>query len=385
MDVVIATCFFILIAAFITSTVAFIAKKPFECQGVVSRVCRAVIYVRMLKCPTEHAEPLGFLLSPTRLMVGDDDIRELRGAAVAHGLLVVGVGLALLGSAFLHKYLTKTSSVLISLGSMPVRLYLLLSEYLCTGAAIGAMAMLVTTHKHRSYDYAIGITAYIILLVELIGLGVLATACGKLFKATAWLTGEQENLLPSPLNEPRAKQHDGTFLGALTQPCVAWTPALGMDRKKIKWVADAFDGFHRESCLCYVAQFGATVLLASLAAITGNADTCSVIAGLIVAVPLAVPASMYNGLPMLRHIDNIFEVALLLLEFLTAAVRLCATVSASSSVIIVADHIAASMVFAVSLKFVANLAVYVRDFHRHQQDIRQHRLRHTAGPVPDLG
>ena len=440
-DVVVIVCGLTLVGVFGTCLAAYFTGATFTCQGVVARLCRGIGYLRLLGCPRDRMEPLEFLLSPTRLMVGRDDLRELRGCAVMHVALMLGSGAALLCAAYVHKHLKDTSSVNMSLGRMPVRLWALLVEYLWLGSAEGAFAVLVIVSNDS--DYAVGTVALTALAGLLIWLAFVATIRTRVFDSEGMGAGSGDQssgggdrsgslaslspfssyslspgsgaptrldgsashfLLPAAEYESGGgglgrgavgggvgggavrgggDRGDSGWLTAFTTPTLRWRADPGVDPRKVKWVADLFDGYHRRSCLQYVSQFAAMLLLGGLAA--WNAHSCTLKAVLVVFVPLMMTPVLFNGAPMVRPVDNLFEISFLAAEFSFAFVRLLGVATESDALVEASDHVAAILIYAVFVKFLVDLAIHVAHYRKGKAEWRGLMIQQAPLLVSDLG
>ena len=251
-----------------------------------ARVARNMVYLSMMDCPRSGVEEVGFVLSPTRLSFGGDDLREVRGAVVGNLALLALVVALVVGVAAL-----RGGCFLVSLAGMPLALPVLLLELLWMPVVQGGFAFVMYSESEAAGGAAVLTCA----LLFLVGTGLLTR------KAKAQCTFVHN------------KREKG--LVWFVTAAGSWESTDG-PRPSVDVLASVFDGFHPAHCLYFVVQLVSMTGLAALAA--WNPKTivfCGVRAGMLTILPIVWAAVLLKDLPYLRPIENAVEILITLCEF----------------------------------------------------------------------
>ena len=251
-----------------------------------ARMARNMVYLSMMDCPRSGVEEVGFVLSPTRLSFGGDDLREVRGAVVGNLALLALVVALVVGVAAL-----RGGCFLVSLAGMPLALPVFLLEMLWMPVMQGGFAFLMYSESEAAGGAAVLTCA----LLFLVGTGLLTR------KAKAQCTFVHN------------KREKG--LVWFVTAAGSWESTDG-PRPSVDVLASVFDGFHPAHCLYFVVQLVSMTGLAALAAWNPKTITyCGVRAGMLTILPIVWAAVLLKDLPYLRPIENAVEILITLCEF----------------------------------------------------------------------
>eukprot|EP01064_Diplonema_japonicum_P011174 TRINITY_DN18446_c0_g1_i1.p1 TRINITY_DN18446_c0_g1~~TRINITY_DN18446_c0_g1_i1.p1 ORF type:complete len:908 (+),score=163.09 TRINITY_DN18446_c0_g1_i1:757-3480(+) len=290
-----------------------------------SRASKAIMYLKMLDCPREGVEEMDILLSPTRLKVGSDDLRELRGAAVGNLSLLLALFLVLAG---LVVYKRPRGGV----ETVPMNMLFMMIEFLWLPTMQSGFALLFYGSKE-----------------DIVG-GAVVAAAGCVFLVYVGRMAKRASRKMMMEEKPQ------TGWRWLLLPTAEW---CGGD-EDVWYVASIFDGFQQAHCNYFIVQLCMLTLVSCLSAWNpeGTVD-CASRVGVLTGVPLFWTAVLIKDWPFLRHIENIMEVLVSLVEFAFAALAYYGLSRNSTATLEIAGNLALVLVYLVTLKFLVDLITAV--------------------------
>ena len=301
-----------------------------------SRAARSLIYLSMLDCPSSEVDEMPFILSPTQLSLGDNHLRELRGAAVGNTVLLAAAAALLLTAA---AALRRGRPYHEALATLPIPVWFLFLELLWT--PLGQATSALVLHGNGEGDLALGLLT--------------GAACVAFI---IWLLVQTHRAKQMYTTVEVAKL--GGCADAVLSPKYEWREAKG-NAVRVAWLSCVFDGFRREHCGFAVVQLICTGTIGVLAGWNPTeAVACAGRAGIITTMPLFWSAILLKDRPFLRHIENIAELLLSLLEFAFAATTFAGMSLSDQDLVDRSATLATWVGYAAVGKFLMDILLFIR-------------------------
>ena len=342
----------------LATAVATSGAAVFTSSGM-SRVARAQVYLEMLECPRLGIDRMPIVMNPTRLVIGTDDIREARGAAIGNIVVIISLILLTLCGAAAHHYVKATSSLQVSLCTMPVPLVALILEVLWTPLLQGGTETLI--HYEDKSDFAIGIAVMVFCAAVVAWLLRTTWTAKRVCTTDSVAPRRRLDYICGARWVWRVRSDDDNNNSNDDDDDTPHRPTH-RSAESIEYAACVFDGYRRVHCEYFIVQL---IFTGTIGVLSGwnpsKLVTCSGRAGLLTCLPLIWAAILLKDKPFSRRIENWAEMALSLLEFAFAVVAFLGVSQERDDLLEVGARLGEGVGYAGVAKFCLDVFLYLRE------------------------